>query len=270
MANELSSTWDSISNNWDKWGQPLRPSLEDAIHMISGLLAWYRARPQSDAVINVFLLGVTPELVNMTWPFATKITAMDYSQGMIDKVWPGNVADKRVAVLGDWFTNHLATQSQDIVLADGSYVFYGPASCKQLSSIVSNTLKPGGLFVARHFIQPKKKEVVDELMKALQDGYVTNFHSFKFRVAMALQKDFTTGVTQGDVYDAIIPAAAIIKTKFSQAALDALSVYQGKNNRLFFPTAAELKSILGQKFSSVKFIYPGYHFGQCCPTVIAQ
>jgi hypothetical protein len=270
MVNELSNTWDGISGSWNKWGAPLRPSREDSVLMVGAVNQWNRTLQTPMQKVNVFLLGVTPELVNVTYPFQTYITAMDYSQGMIDNVWPGDIDGRRKAVLGDWFSTTLVAKSQDIVLADGSYVFYGPASCTKLTDIINTTLNDTGLFVGRYFIQPRQKETVADLMTALSQNKIKNFHSFKFRIGMALQKDFFTGVVQGDIYNTIIPAAGVIKTNLSQAALDSLSFYQGKNTRLFFPTAGELKSILSQKFTSVSFKYPSYDFGECCPTVIAQ
>jgi hypothetical protein len=269
MANELSNTWDGIADNWDKWGSPLRPSMEDAIHMMASLLEWNRKRPDPQNAVKVYLLGVTPEIVNLKWPFPTAITAMDNSQGMIQKVWPGDVLNKRRAILGDWFINKMGIP-QDIIVADGSFVFYGPASCAELVKIAAETLVPNGLFIARHFIMPRVKEDVSDLMDALKAHKIKNFHSFKFRIGMALQKDFATGVSQKEIYDTIIAASDVVKADFTQSALDVLEFYKDKTNRFFFPTANELKAVLNQKFSSVKFIYPGYEFGESCPTVIAQ
>ena len=59
--------------------------------------------------LRVFLCGVTPEIVTMSWPCAIDLTAMDQAESMVRVVWPGDVAGVRRAIVGNW----LATGSAD-------------------------------------------------------------------------------------------------------------------------------------------------------------
>lgn len=263
MTNELENTWNDISTHWDDWKAPLRPSTIDTFIIKEKLENNTFANPA-----KVFLLGVTPELVTMDFGFPTYIEAMDRSQAMIDNVWPGDVDGYRKAILGDWSRFAPLGRTYDLVLADGSLVFFSPTKAEGLVMAIRRMLKTEGKFVFRNFIQPTEKETISSIVKEFKDGYVSNFHSFKFRVAMALQKDFKTGVTQAEVYDRI---QAILPLNpdhgFSENDLGTLNFYQNKKARHHFPTIQELTSILDKWFANTEVTYPAYEFGNCCPII---
>ncbi len=263
MTNELENTWNDISTHWDDWKAPLRPSSADTDIIKEKLEGNSFTNPA-----KVFILGVTPELATMDFGFPTYIEAMDRSESMIQNVWPGDVDGYRKAILGDWSRFAPLNSSYDLVLADGSLVFFSPSRMENLIISIRGMLKSEGKFVFRSFVQRSNKETIGSITKEFKDGYISNFHSFKFRVAMALQKDFQTGVTQAEVYDRIQSILPLNPDhNFSEADLGTLAFYQNKRARHHFPTTQELGVILDKWFANTEVTYPAYDFGNCCPII---
>jgi hypothetical protein len=269
MASDLIGTWDDIAQNWNKWGPPLRPCDEDITLIRRALKIWQKEDFARKNSADVLLLGVTPEIATMKFSFSTMLTAVDESANMIRYVWPGDIPNQRTAILDNWLTMKIADQSQDVVLADGSFVFFNPDEMKQLTSIVSKVLKPNGIFVVRQFISPDPKERISDVALDLSMGNITNFHIFKFRLAMALQENLSQGVSQNDIYKSVISFLPYDrKNKLSET--DSINFYKDKGAKLYFPTLNEFKAILRTSFSSIEVETPIYDFGSCCPTLTVR
>ena len=262
MDSDLQITWSNIAANWDKWKAPLRPSAEDVSIIQQKIASW----KTDNSLAKILLLGVTPELANMEYSFPTELTAMDINSEMIKHVWPGD-NENRKALLGDWMTSELPA-SQDIVLADGSFIFFNAFGMKELTKRISQSLKQNGLFIARHFAKNVTNDSLSMITKELIEGKITNFHEFKFRVAMALQPNFHEGVTQKRIFD---EAQKIIKSTrtnlFSEEDLSTLYVYERRETKHYFPTVAQLTIMFKQEFENVDVVFPTYEFGQRCPII---
>ncbi len=125
--------WGTISERFDEWTAPLRPSPED-VQMF---------KSQLQPVSRTLLLGVTPELQ----PLAT--LAVDNNPRAIER-------HRATAILGDW--RDLPFEAEfDAALGDGSLnVFQGTAEL--FFQQTGKVLKKKGRLVLRVFISPEIKE----------------------------------------------------------------------------------------------------------------
>lgn len=270
MPNNLNDTWNEIAKKWNQWKPPLRPCPEDTEIMKNALIAWQGDGYAPDGYSKAILLGVTPEIANMQFPITTDLLAIERAQNMIDLVWPGDT-EYRHAKQGDWFTYSVQPSSQDIVLADGSLVFFNPDRIEHLLFIITSMLKKDGIFVARCFVMPEHKETISTILQDTRLRVLNNFHEFKFRLAMALQKTFENGISQDDVWKSMQTILNVTpNNEFSKEDIETGNFYKGKFAKHYFPTIAELTTILNKFFKSVQVITPTYQFGACCPTIVAK
>lgn len=276
MPNDLRDTWNTIATMWDHWAPPLRPNVEDISILESSLGVWSSdGYAPIDGYAQAVLLGVTPEIATMNFSTPTNLLAIDRSEAMIQHVWPGDISNQRTAVRGDWINYHIENKSKNIVLADGSLLFFNPDGVSRLATKVSLMLDSKGIFLARCFVMPERRETVTTILHDVRDGYSDgyhiNFHEFKFRVAMALQRSFEEGVSQDDVWKAVQMILRVSPNNgFPPADVATIDVYKGKTARHHFPTVSELTTILNTRFSTVTVVKPTYQFGECCQTFIAQ
>jgi SAM-dependent methyltransferase len=166
--------WSQISERFNEWTAPLRPSQEDVALFKNSL------RPRD----RVLLLGVTPELLPLS------NVAIDKNPNVI-------AAYRDKAIFGDW--RDLPFEAEfDAVIGDGCLtVFQGtPAHFFQQ---VRKVVKDEGSITLRLFISPEEKESLDEVVRTKEQ---TGFHAFKWRVAHALANPY---VTVKKLYDVIFP-----------------------------------------------------------------
>ena len=275
MDDDLRPAWNDIAYHWDKWGPPLRPCPED-LQIIGHALAqaWPGAH---DGTKRVFLCGVTPEIATMAWPFPIDLTAMDHSESMVRVVWPGDVPGVRRAAVGSWLTPCVEGGSQDVVIGDGGFGFFDfPAGQRGLLAVLRRLIKPGGLFLYRLYAQAPRRESVSEVLAAARANTIGNFHAFKWRVAMALQANGTAGVRVHDVWktwtEAGIDPASLAQPGWSDDAVETIRFYRDQPGRLYFPTLAEFRQLLGEFFqdTDIDVRVPQYELGDRCPWVVAR
>lgn len=275
MAGELTG-WDAIAEDWGKWRVPLRPSEEDVRILKTEFAAW--AAATSAEAADVLLLGVTPEIMRATFPVPVSLLGMDRSSRMVLQ-WGTTGTDRRCEV-GDWFALE-APASRDVVLSDGSFVFYDPSEAETLAEVVRSTLRESGVYIGRHFVLPEQPQSVGLVLHELRKrspwipkpvGGISTFGEFKFRMAMALQTDPEEGVRQGDVYDAIQEAGVDFarETNFPAFVVSTLEHYRDSDARLYFPTKASVIALLQEKFAHVAVVVPTYPFGALSPFFVAR
>lgn len=264
--------WDQFACRWHHWGPPLRPSPEDIGILESAVARW--SRPSGGDDLHALLCGVTPEIAGMAWPDSTRLLAVDRSPAMIHRVWPGDVPGRRRAVTGDWFDLPVEPNSQDVVIGDGCLATLDyPASQQQWAAALHRVLRPQGMLVVRCFVQPPERESLDELFQELAAGQIGSFHAFKWRLAMALQDDCRQGVRMCDIWTAwraagIDQPQLLARTRWPQAAVDTLDLYQGHDGRLNFPTLAEHRELFSAAFEELAIEVPHYELGERCPTLV--
>jgi cyclopropane fatty-acyl-phospholipid synthase-like methyltransferase len=82
------------------------------------------------------------------------VTAVDYSEAMIERVWPGDTETKRVQY-ADWLEVDLPLEHFDGIVGDGSVNMLAyPVEVRKLFKRTLTWLKPGGVFAARVWTRP--------------------------------------------------------------------------------------------------------------------
>ncbi len=260
--------WDNQAKKWMAIGAPLRPSSID----IKNKMAWMTEYLQPDrAGLSVVILGVTPELIHIPWPRTTRLFAIENNHSMIDLVMPKFSAYvKPQAIAGDWLHLPLQSASIDIVLGDGSYTLLQHQQYAQITSEIRRVLKPDGCFIMRFFSRAVISQTIEEIKnKILQE---TNFHAFKFKLAMALHKNLQQGVCVKQVWECwqqhFFPHKASYKQKlnWTDAAINTIDNYKDMNVIYTFPTLDEIRANFHPWFIEEAMIIPAYDFGERCPT----
>lgn len=267
MESDLDTTWDDMAANFDCWGTPLRPPV-DAVQSYGRLLARWAGNERR--IRSALLFGVTPELALADWPVPMHLTAIDRSEPMLRRVWPGDLAGQRQGIVGDWMT-HRPSQPPDLVLTDGAPVFY--AHPEELFACARRLLADDGALLVRTFCAPSAREELGAVLADARAGQIENFHVLKWRTAMALQSEASSGVVQHTVWHTLTTAgldfAALPQPGFSDRAVSTLRFYEGKRARLHFPTLEAYRCALRSVFAQVEVDVPTGLFGTQCPVFIA-
>lgn len=252
-------------------GPPLRPSEIDAARVLD---VYRREVEKLPGPHYGVLLGVTPEMANIVWDPPLFLAAVESSQPMIDKVWPGNT-DSRKAILGNWFSLPFAEGIADIVVGDGSFSAIAYEDYRKLARSVSRVLKPGGVFSIRIFKRPEKPEPLSDVWDDLRSGKIENFHIFKWRLAMALQGDnMERGAVLGEVWDAFADEYPCLETLSEQTGwpvetLETIDNYRWSTNAFTFPTIQEvLTACTDEGLTYVEAWRASYTFSERCPHLV--
>lgn len=270
---ESSEIWSKHARQWDRVGQPLRPTKDDVAHVESCIAAWSTRHDR--AAPRVLLLGVTPELAKLNWPSGTKLVALDRAPAMIAAVWPGDTC-WRHALCADWFDAPFAPASWDLIVGDGALnMLPTMAHYPRAIATLEHLLAPGGRLLLRLFARPARPETVTEVLRALDTGEIDNFHIFKWRLAMALHGNSDGGVRLADIWQAWHdgvkdPRALAARRAWPTHTLETIDAYRDQATRYTFPTLAELRTLLSANFVEDDCQLPDYDFGQCCPRFVLR
>jgi hypothetical protein len=270
----MKSYWDSLAHQFQHQQSPLRPSTGD-IRIINKIVGdWHRqyASPRT----NALLLGVTPELANLSWPANTFLLALEKSSQMIDNVWPGNISRKRRVIRKDWFQAKIKKDSMDLIVGDGFLTAFAyPFQYSQMAETISQWLKPDGLFIARLFVQGQKRETMNDIIADLKTNQIRQFDTLKWRLAMALQPGTRDGVALDDIYRAWtriekeIPAL-LEQTGWPRPTVNTIRLYENRSDLYTFPTLEELNAAFSPHLKPVSTTVSDYEFAQHCPTLVYQ
>jgi hypothetical protein len=258
--------WNQYSARWQLVGAPLRPGPDD-IHYLSESVGRLLERRPGDRAL---LLGVTPEIAELSWSPALPLLAVDKSLGMVKAVWPGDTSERR-AVVGDWLSLELPEASLSLVMGDGVFsIFDFPEGYRALSAVLTRLLRPGGLASLRLFCRPEPAETVSAVFAALFERSIGNFHVFKWRLAMALQGDATRGVELATIWQTFherVPSCAALAelTGWPEPVIANIDSYRGVADRYSFSTEREVVDVLSPGFELVERHTPSYELGQRCP-----
>jgi hypothetical protein len=263
--------WAEAAQHWHHYGPPLRPHASDIRAMEETVWRWranHCARPP-----KALLWGVTPEIAAMAWPDGTELVAVDRSKPMIEHVWPGDVAGHRRTICSDWLEYSCGDEHYDIVIGDGTFTLMGyPQPFRALAAKAGEMLTSDGVLIIRHFMRPPKMETPEAVFGDLAANRIGNFHVFKFRLAMSLQKSADSGVRMGDVFSAwkgaLIDLAALADmTGWTREVIETIRLYEGKDSRLSFPDAAEIDMVMREQFEKLDERYQPYEMGERCPII---
>jgi SAM-dependent methyltransferase len=250
---------------WHRLGPPLRPGHEDVTIFQRLVAEWGPRAPRA------LQLGVTPELATMRWPEGTRLLAVDRSDGMIEHVWPAQPYPGACVVLGDWCNLVLADASVDVIVGDGCFMQQPyPRGYAVLAAELRRVLAPGGVFVMRAFVRPTVPETVDALLAELAAGRITQFHVFKWRLNMALQRDPESGVCLHEIwrsfYEAFSSVAQLAeRTGWPLESIETIDAYRESDARYTYPSLAELSEAVAPYFTERQRHLPRYELGERCP-----
>jgi ubiquinone/menaquinone biosynthesis C-methylase UbiE len=273
---------------WWQWlGSPLRPSVEDVaviqreiVTPLNQELPAFEPHQERDSETSpwkspqICLLGVTPELASLNWPKNSFLTAIDSSEKMIQSVWIGDRPQCRKAILGDWRSLPFEDQSCHVILGDGCLTLLDyPQSYRLICQELSRILHPQGYLSLRCFLRPEIPETVDQVLADLWAEKIETFHSFKLRLAMALQEDLEEGVSMKEVWQNWEQSIPNPNTLFEilnwpKALESTITMYQNSTAYYTFPTLTELRQIMSPWFREVTCYFPQYELGDRCPTLI--
>ena len=254
-------------------GPPLRPSDEDVAIASRSVAAWREATARDEP--SILLLGITPELWSMDTGARSRWIAVDRSNDMVRTVWPGPIRPRDAALVADWRRLPCRAASFDLAFADGCLTNLPfPDGYASICEEIARVCAPRARWIARCFVQPARAESAADVLAELRDEGGGGFHAFKWRVAMALQADASTGVPLADVYDAFADAAPDLdalaaRRGWSPDAVRTIEAYRGLEARYTFPTLEQLRALFADcGFEILDVAIPRYELGVRCPTFV--
>ncbi len=136
--------------------------------------------------MEILALGVTPEIARHPWGGEWHLTAVDSSEEMIRRVWPGD-GPTRKAVLANWLSTGLPEASFDLILTDtGLALVVGAEQLAMLAKELKRLLRADGRIVMRNFTRVLR-ETPESVAEGVASGRMANFHELKLRLLMALE-----------------------------------------------------------------------------------
>lgn len=258
--------WDKIAADWQQVGPPLRPSVEDIKFVTAEVQKLLRPR--------ALILGVTPELCELSWPYETKLHAVDHSQAMINAIWPGPA---EAAVCAPWTALPFEDGSMDVIVGDGGFHLLSyPDEQHALVRELHRVLSPEGLVILRLFSPPATQEDTVSIVADLVQGKINNLNQLKLRFGMAMQNNPAEGVALRDFWQKLHREAGPWKNlaalvNWPLAHLEAVDAYKDSPNRYHYVSAEEVKRMFCNHpggFSHHASHVPVYPLGERCPTVI--
>lgn len=264
--------WSAVARQWEQIGQPLRPSPQDIDFASNAVTSWINR----NGVPRVLILGVTPELYNLSWPPDTDIMAVDHTQTMIDVVWPG---PKDAAICAEWTEIPVPEESRDIILCDGGFHLMSyPNEQIKFAETLARIVTAGGMCVFRLFVPPAEPENYVDVIGYLLAGRISSLNILKLRLGMSLQEDARNGVKLADVWDTLHEAAPDLEKLadnigWSHEHISVIHAYKNSPNRYYFVTIEEMRHIfceIAKGFVIEEISTPTYLLGERCPSIVLR
>lgn len=258
------SHWDKHAKQWHTIGTPLRPSHSDVgiIHSWSQVMSISQTQP-----FNVLLLGATPELAAISWPNTTRLFAIDSNFAMIKSVLlKTKLSVSPLIIQGNWLHLPLPESFFHLVVGDGCYSMVAEKNYDQLSDEMFRVLHPTGFFFMRFFIKPDPHESMEIIHQDFVSGKIDNFHSLKWRIAMALQDSLKKGVCLDTIWQTWNKRFKEHSTLYwPQQVISSIDNYKNNPALYTFPTYGEMSAKLNSRFTTLDLHTPSYQLGERCP-----
>ncbi|MGR8921427.1 MAG: class I SAM-dependent methyltransferase [Gammaproteobacteria bacterium] len=266
--------WEALSSSWQPQ-PPLCPVAED-------LRFFERVASEADVAAGgdaprALLLGVTAGIATMRWPAGTRLLAVDWAAGIIERSWPRAGTPPGAAVLrADWRELPLPPGAIDFALGDGCYTALGThVDAALFNREMRRVLRPGGLLALRCFCRPAVPLDVDQLFDELFGGRFANLDLFRWLLTMAVQGAAADGVDLRAVWEAWharVPDAAALAAQLGFPAQQVANIerWRGVDGRYAFASLAELEALAAADFELLACAAPGYDFGACFPHLVLR
>ena len=264
MSGDDRNHWNAFYERWKTLPPPLRPHA-DVVRVIRENL------PNIDG--PVLLLGVTPELADI----APEVLAVDRSEMMIAKVWPGNTLSRR-ALREDWLSMELTPQHFSAAVGDGSFnaVSY-PDGHERLYHQLRRFVRPGGRIIFRVYLRPQPGEAIDQLAAAAWMPATGSFHAYKWRLIMASaaeRGEANVSVARiSELFDRLFPDRTRLAAAsgWREADIASIDVYRNSTETYSFPTEAQFRDVVPRALGSVSLVPTGnYELAERCPIAVLE
>jgi len=264
--------WDNFARVYEALVSPLIPTGDDLRFTEGAVENWACNHPGQR--LDALLLGATPAIAGMRWPKGSWLTAIDRSMEIATIIWPGNIPGKRSVVCGDWLDLPLKQASCSVVIGDCAInCLRYPDGFRRLMASVRDVLRDDGIFVMRSFVQPDQQEDPEAVFA---DRFqCANFHHFKLRLMMAMQRSVEQGIPVNEVYrfwtsQRVDRESLSLRTGWDRREIETIELHNGPNTVHTFPTIQELQSVLGEFFGEMGKCVPSYPGGDLCPTLVLR
>lgn len=243
----ITTHWAARSLTYGQSGPPLNPNQE----IIDGFTSLVLTSG------HILLLGVTAKI----HAAYTHITAVDYSEAMIERVWPGNTDSKTVS-LDNWLTVDLPKHTFDGIIGDGSVNMLAyPLEVRAIFKRSLLWLKPGGVFACRMWTRPATPVTKERILAEVANPTM-GFTAFRrlFNMLIADRDGSIFPVTKiAELFDEMFPDPSVLPWP-DTSSIDA---YRTSTATSWFPTRQEILDIApaGSRFVDVGT----YDIADTCP-----
>jgi hypothetical protein len=269
--------WNTQIELFKKMRPPLRPHASEAA-LVADVAAASRAAV-STGDLHVLLLGLTQELIHISWPRGTNLTVVDRSENMIRQFWPGDIPGERKLIRADWFGMPFEKPSFHLIVGDGVLNFKPfPAGFRDFLNHLLPYLYPAGHLCARVFTQLDVPEKTESLMDELRRSERVNYYEFRYRQATSLQK------SAGDGFDGTketldrmfeshgVPLSELYaKSGFKPPDVPAVkSENPEEQYRVYYPTEAEFLQACPPGFKFIRKMKGAHTLAYRTPIFVLQ
>lgn len=251
--------WRNFPAVYKRLAPPLRPARSDVERMRAAIAG------HDDKAL---LLGVTPGVAAL----GQDLTAVEGSRAMIDRLWPGDEADRRAKV-GDWTALPFEAGRFGSVIGDGALNSVA-GGLDSLIGEIARVLREGGIAAQRVFASPDHREDLEAVRADALTGRIGNVHALKWRIAMAIAQAPDYLVPVVDIlaaFNAMFPEREELAsiTGWERLEIDTLDAYVGAWHSLCFPTRSVLQDRGGGHFASFRIVESqGYPLAERCPLIV--
>lgn len=263
---EPSGHWSDLSRRWSAVGSPQRPCSEDLQLLFE--LAVPAAVHQA---LRVGVLGVTPELVQGSWPAGSQLQAFERAAEVIQHLWAPHPRHPSLVHQAEWHALPIADHSLDLVIGDGCTTQFPDRDYYQaFFTEMQRVLRPGGALVMRCFLRPTVPEPLEAVAASAQAGQLQQFGTLKWLIAMALTDSGTLQVPVDaitEAFDRLFPDREALANSSGWTAdcIDSIEAYRGSDNVYTFPTLEQLGELCGPAMTIHVISHGRYELAECCP-----
>ncbi len=261
-----------IAEQYSKYEYPLIPSEAD-LGAYQYFIDEYVDRA-GDSTFNVLICGVTPHLVSLKYPESTFILGVDFTEEMIQYVWPGDIPNKRQALKANWLDMEVEPSSIDIMLGDGSLNFLDDVAYDTFLRKTTGFLKPQGIMINRIYLS-NNHDSPEECYQGIFEKRYAHLTEFRLKFMQSLQRDESDGVLMAEVYDQWMnmkpDVEAIAKqTGYDVSIIEGMNLYKNKQAKLYFHPVHFHETLMRKYFQDVEAIRPESNMGDVVPVIAAK
>jgi SAM-dependent methyltransferase len=241
----ITTHWAARSLTYGQSGPPLNPNQE----IIDGFTSLV---PTTG---HILLLGVTAKIHQAY----ERITAVDYSPAMIERVWPGDTDTKKVT-LANWLEVEFERDTFDGIVGDGSVnMLASPREVRTLFERSMRWLKPNRVFATRMWTRPDEPVTLEYIRSQVGQMSFTAWRRL-LNMYIAERDGSVFAVPKiAELFDDLYPDPSVLPW----ADTSAIDAYRTSTSTSWFPTRAEILDIAppGSRFVDVGT----YEIADTCP-----